>query len=277
MHIDPFFQVPQHTVATSVGNVDVPIFVQEGDYCIAFFLVRRERLLPLLASTELKPSLNIGKYSMIALGMADFTHCSEDPFRMVAASVPVHRNHGPQPRSIFKEFFAKQDHRYTGFYTFGGHADNGRMGEIGAEIWGLPKGVGPVGFDLEGGQVNCDVRCAYTGEDVMSFSGKGGRFLQMDAISYHAFSINEGNLFRSLINNKGQFHLHMPLGYRLRVGSGNQQLAQQLRWLGLDGSRPLIMLCADNYQCRFHEGAVVQQISTIPRKKPESLQKHLIV
>ena len=52
MQIDPFFQVPQRSVNTSMGAVEVPVLYKEGDYSIALFCTLRERVEALLAGVD---------------------------------------------------------------------------------------------------------------------------------------------------------------------------------------------------------------------------------
>ncbi len=71
MQIDPFFQVPQRSVNTSMGAVEVPVLYKEGDYSIALFCTLRERVEALLAGTSFVPAMTFGRYAIVGLVMAN--------------------------------------------------------------------------------------------------------------------------------------------------------------------------------------------------------------
>lgn len=260
MQIDPFFQVPQHTVSTSIGNVLVPVLLKEGDYNIALFTVDRDRTQDLLENTGMAPAWVLGNKTIAVLVMADFTVCSVRPYRMISLSLPVTRQQGFQPIAPWKEVFSRADQRHMGFYLASSTVDNVQMTKVGAEIWGHPKSHANIEYDLKGSHIECNASCSYSGEDLLRFSGSGMRFFRIPSLSYNMFSLVGNQLQRALLNTRGMYNVHLPMGFRLQVGNGNQLMTQQLRQLNLNGKRPLIVLSTSQFQGRYNEGATVEQV-----------------
>lgn len=272
VQIDPFFQIPQHTIATSVGDVQVPVLYKEGDYSIVLFVVKRSKLPELLDGTNMTPAWVMGDRAIVAMVMADFTLCSIKPYRMLSLAIPVVRQQGFQPISPWKEVFSKPDHRHMGFYLTSCPVDSTHMCRVGSEIWGHPKSPANIDFTLKGNKLDCTVQCAHSGHDVMRFAGKGTRFFRIPSLSFTMFSLVKNQLMRSLLNTRGMFNVHLPMGFKLEVSDSDHPLAQQMHYLGLNNRTPLVVLSTEHYQGRFHEGATVEQVlstqSDVTKSKP---------
>ena len=267
MQIDPFFQVPQHPISTSVGQVQLPVLLKEGDYCVSLFMVDRSKLKTDLAPLGMKPAWVLGKKAIVVLVMADFTVCSVSPYRMISLSYPVVRQQGFQPVSPWREVFSEADERHMGFYLASSHVDSVYMSKVGSEVWGHPKSHANIDYDLNGKHIHCTATCSASGDNIMRFSGKGTRFFRIPSLNYTMFSVLKKQVKRALLNTRGMYDVHIPMGFKLEIGNAQHLMSQQMANIGLNGKRPLIVLSTKQFQGRYHEGTVVEEIDT-PLSEP---------
>lgn len=260
MQIDPFFQVPQHPVHTSVGMVNLPVMFKEGDYSLALFGTRRERVEALLEDTSFVPAMTLGPFALVALVMANFNICSEAPYSIAASAVPVSRRDGFQPISPWRELFNRPDQRHMGFYQLNCPINNLRMMSVGAEVWGHPKTPADIHFELNRDSMNCSVHCMHENRPLMQFAGRGRRFWRIAPMGFNIFSIRNQQVIRSILDTRSPYNVHLPFGYRLTLGDCDHPAINPLRQLGLDGKRPLVLLSSDQFQGRFNEGTVIEEM-----------------
>lgn len=259
MQIDPFFQVPQHPVQTSVGPVNLPVLFKEGDYCVALFTARRKALESLLEGTSFAPAMTLGPYGTVAMVMANHNICSEVPYSIVTFAIPVSRVCGFQPVSPWRELFSRPDRRHMGFYMLNCQVNNLRMNAVGAEVWGHKKCPSNIDLDLDRSHLNCSVESMMDRTPLMRFSGKGFRFWRIPAMGFNMFSIRNNQVIRSILEVRSSFNVHQPFGFKLTLGKEDHPVINPLRDLGLDGKRPLVLLSSNRFQGRFNEGTVIEE------------------
>lgn len=261
MQIDPFFQVPRRQVDTASGPVEVPVLYKEGDYSVALFCAHRSRVQALLEGTHLTPAMTFGKYAIVSLVMAKFTHCSETAYSVAALTIPVSRSMGFKPVSPWRELFSRADQRHMGFYLVNCPTDSLRMMEIGREVWGHPKTPAFIDMSLEHSRLHCQVECMETQQPLFEFSGQGPRVWQMQPMGFNMFSILDNQIIRSILETRSPFKVHLPFGFRMKLGPQDHPTTRPMRKLGLNGKRPLLVISTDLFQGRFNEGVVVEDLS----------------
>ncbi|MBA53609.1 MAG: hypothetical protein CMK89_04075 [Pseudomonadales bacterium] len=275
MQIDPFFQVPQRTMETSSGPVEVPVLYKEGDYSVALFCTRLHRAQALLRNTSLRPAMTFGDYAIVSLVMARFTHCSESGYSIAALAVPVSRCQGFQPVSPWRELFSRPDQRHMGFYLVNCPTDSLRMMHVGRELWGHPKTPAHIDLQLEKSGLLCKVECMETQQPLFEFSGWGPKVWKMRPLGFNMFSILNNQMMRSILETSSPFDVHLPLSFRLKLGAGDHPTTRPMRKLGLDGKRPLAVISTNLFQGRFNEGVVIEELGQEPLVERGRLRNHL--
>lgn len=262
MQIDPFFQVPQHPIQTSMGTVNLPVLFKEGDYCIALFTAPRKRVEALLEGTSFAPAMTLGPFATVGLVMAKHSICSEEPYSVASFAIPVSRLQGFQPVSPWRELFFRPDQRHMGFYMLNSQVNNLRMSVAGAEVWGHPKCTSNIELNLDKSRMDCRVDCMTKGTHLMRFSGKGFRFWSIPAMGFNLFSIRGNQVIRAILEVRSSFTVHLPIGFKLTLGDQDHPVINPLRELGLNGRRPLVVLSSNRFQGRLHEGVVIEDLSS---------------
>lgn len=264
MQIDPFFQVPQRTLETASGSVEVPVLYKEGDYSMALFCTHRHRAQALLRHTGLRPAMTFGNYAIVSLVMAKFTHCSESNYSIAALAVPVSRSQGFQPVSPWRELFSRADQRHMGFYLVNCPTDNLRMMHIGREVWGHPKCPANIDLELESSGLQCQVQCMQTQQPLFEFAGRGPKVWKMQPLGFNMFSILNDQMIRAILEIRSPFSVHLPFGFRLKLNTTDHPITRPMRKLGLDGKRPLVVISTNLFQGRFNEGVVIEDLNQLP-------------
>lgn len=264
MQIDPFFQVPQHAVMTSLGEAQLPLLFKEGDYSIFLFVVSKRKVESLLQGTGLRPAVTFGNRTFVALVMGHYSITSYKPFRFASLAISVERQFGFRPTSPWKEIFSRPDHRHMGFYFLNSLLDNQDMVTMGKEIWGFPHSFGGIQLAIEESRVRSLVECAHTRKTLFGLDSAGLRFWRMSALEFTMFSVRGNHILRTLFNTRCNLDLSLPLRFRLRLGDGQHPMVENLRLLGLDNRRPLLCLNTHQFQGRIHEGSVVENLDDAP-------------
>lgn len=267
MQIDPYFQIPQRPVATTRGPVQLPMFFKEGDYVLALFLARRDRVQHLLADSSFTPAMVLGRYAVVSLVMANFNVCSDRPHAIASLAVPVCRKHGFQPVSPWRELFNRADQRHMGFYLLHCLTDDDHSMVVSREIWGHQKSMADIDLQLNGGRLNCQVREYGAGQPLLAFGGVGPRLGRLRPLSFTMFSWRKHQLLRSILDSRFPLDCRFALGFRLYLGDQDHPAINDFRTLGLNGKRPLVLLSSDCYQGRYDEGTVIEELQ---EAKPSS-------
>lgn len=262
MQIDPFFQVPQHPVHTSAGVVNLPVLYKEGDYCVALFTAPRAKVEALLQGTHLTPAMTFGPYATVAMVMSNFNICSEAPYSVVAFAIPASRERGFQPVSPWRELFARPDQRHMGFYMLNCPVNSLRMMAVGREVWGHPKSPASIQLELNDSRLDCAVDCMERGTRLLRFSGSGMRFWRIGPLGFNLFTVRNHQLVRSIIDTRSPFNVHVPFNFKLQLGAEDHPITNPLRQLGLDGKRPLALISSNEFQGRFNEGTVIEDLDS---------------
>ena len=264
MQIDPFFQVPQHAVMTSLGPAQLPLMFKEGDYSIFLFVVSKHKVESLLQGTGLRPAVTFGNRTFAALILGHYSITSFKPFRFASLAISTEREFGFRPTSPWKEIFSRADHRHMGFYFLNCLLDNQEMVTMGREIWGFPQSFSNIQLAIEASRSRSHVECAHTRKSLFGLDSVGLRFWRMSALEFTMFSVRGNQILRTLFNTRCDLDMSFPLRFRLHLGDGQHPMVQNLRLLGLDKRRPFVCLSTNQFQGRIHEGSVVENLDEAP-------------
>jgi len=265
MQIDPFFQVPQHAVMTSLGEAQLPLLFKEGDYSIFLFVVSKRKVESLLRGTGLRPAITFGNRTFAALVLGHYSITSYKPFRFASLAISAERQFGFRPTSPWKEIFSRADQRHTGFYFLNSLLDNQDMVTMGKEIWGFPHSFGDIQLAIENSRIRSHVECAHSRKTLFGLDSLGLRLWRMSALEFTMFSVRGRQILRTLFNTRCTLDMSLPLQFRLRLGDSPHPIVQNLRLLGLDNRRPLLCFSTHQFQGRIHEGSVVENLDDAPR------------
>lgn len=263
---DPFFDVPQTTVHTSEGPVQLPILYRQTRNVNAFFMADADKVqaaLDRVAHGEVVAALRWGGKALVGLACYEYQDTSIGPYHEIGLAVAVVRR-GVQPRlGHWLQALADVDKpgRELGFYVLHLPVSTAAACSAGREIWGLPKFVTAFQYERAGSRVRvvlADPDAATTPmAPILTLAGDMGLSVPGPAMSLVLYSACERQWLRTTVNVRGGQKVFAPGSVRLKVGHSAHPMAQTLRQLGLDGAKPVCLTDTDAFQSRLNQGSAI--------------------
>ncbi|MBW1757919.1 MAG: acetoacetate decarboxylase family protein [Deltaproteobacteria bacterium] len=261
-HSDPFFQVPQNSHATTQGDVDLPILYFDASTLLAFFVADRDAAEAKLSSTGLRPALTIAGRALVGVAHYEYRRTGVGTYNEVGVALPVLPEGAPAPRNPIQALYGSVDQRHLGFHILDLPVTTPAANAAGRELWGYPKFVAPIPFHLTRKSFESSVTDPDGNGDIFTLSGRLLPSLPVPPMSLVLYSHHQGDLFRTIVNVRGRANLRPGRSLQLRVGESTHRMANNLRDLGLDGARPLIVMDTHRFQSRLNAGVPVAKIAT---------------
>lgn len=254
---DPFFAVPTSTTETSIGPIELPFRIYDATNVVAFFAVDRWRVESVLGRTDLIPALTAGGRALVAVSVFEYRSTSVGPYNEVGIGIPVYRSGEAKQLTGWIEPFRRADRRRQGAFIVDLPVTTDAADVAGREIWGYPKFVTSIDVALEQGRFRAEVTDPGGEESIMRLAGKAGLGVPGPGLDFVLYSDLDKTLLRTNVDTRGAYKLH-PLGdLRLSVGEAGHPMTERLRQLGLDGSRPVLVLSHQHFQARLNAGVAL--------------------
>jgi len=251
---DPFFKTKLTKRETSQGEVELPILYFDNSNVLAFFLCDSTRVQKMLKGTNLKPGLTIGNKTAVAISFYEYRKTTVGIYNEVGVAIPVLQSDDQAPLSGITDLYRDTEKRKLGFYVLDLPVSTEVANAAGREIWGYPKFVTDISFELSEGCFHSKVMDPVSDQEILSIDGCVGFGLNVPPMSAVTYSSLEGKALRTAINVRGKVKLSYPRGMALRVGKSQHVMAKNLRNLGLNGAHPIALMSTDKFQSRLNEG-----------------------
>jgi len=255
---DKFFQVPITTQKTSEGDVDFPILYFDTSCVTAFFLCDMAKVKEQLADVPLEPGLIIRKKAVVAIAFYEYRDTSIGPYNEVGVALPVVRDREKIHRFPLLDLYSNPEKRTTGFYVIDLPVTTTAANAAGREVWGLPKFVTEISFELNGRNFSSAVMDPKTGKPIVTFKGKMGFGIPTPPLHLKLYSYVDGVELATSVNVRYGSILRTAGNMKLSVGDSSHPMAERLRALGLDGATPSALNSTGNFQSRLNLGVPVK-------------------
>lgn len=255
----PFFQVPQTVRATSEGEFDFPIFYFDASNLLAFFLGDRDAAAAHLSGTGLQPALTIGNRALVALSHYEYRRTGIGAYNEVGLALPVLPEGAPQVRNPIHAFYGAVDERHLGLHVLDLPVTTALACTGGREVYGFPKFVTEIPFRLDRNGFETSVLDPDGQGNIFSLSGRLLPGVPVPPMSLVLYSHLQGEMLRSTVNVRGRMTLRPAHGLRLQVGESNHRMANNLRELGLEGARPVVVMDTHRFQSRLNAGVPIRK------------------
>ncbi|NMN93753.1 acetoacetate decarboxylase family protein [Antrihabitans stalactiti] len=253
---EPFFAVPTKTVQTSAGDVDLPILYYDNSNVFALFAADPSAVADKLAGTGMRPALHVGKKPVVAVALYEYRETSIGPYNEVGVGILVYPEGTKKrpPLLGWTQLLRSPDRREQGAYILDLPVTTEAAFAAGSEIWGYPKFVAPISFDLGGGRFSSITEDPSDGSTIMELSGRARPVFPTPPMPLVLYSQHHGNVLRTNVDLRNGMSAHLPGGLTLRVGESRHRMANNLRDLGLDGARPVAVASTNQFQSRLNAG-----------------------
>jgi hypothetical protein len=252
---DEFFRVARASHPTSSGPVELPILYYDVSTLTAFFTVERQLAAALLAGAGLAPVLLAGDRAVAGLGCYEYRDTTVGPYHEVGLGLPVVPLRGAPPRIPLVDLLRRPRHRRAGFYVLDLPVSTAIACAAGRELWGFPKFVTDIPFELGDGAFRCEVADPAGGPPLVALAGRLGPGVPAPAMSMVTYSHLGARDLRTEVDVRGRNRLHSGRGLALTVSDADHPMARHARALGLDGARPLLVLETARFQSRLNAGS----------------------
>jgi hypothetical protein len=251
---DRFFDVPRITRTTGEGDLEFPILYYDNSALFAFMLADRSRVATLLAGTGLRPALTHGGKAIVGLAFFEYRETSIAPYNEVGLTLPVYRVGAKPAHPIdLLELFIDPRRRQLGFYIIDLPVTTSTANVVGREVWGYPKFVTEIPLSFGASRFEGSVLDPQ-GQLILTLAGDLGPGLPLPGFDLLLYSELEGRWLRTVVDVDSRFRTSLGRSLRLTVGPSKHRMADNLRALGLDGARPLLVQATDRFRSRLNLG-----------------------
>lgn len=248
-----FFSEPQHEVSISTGSTFLPCHFRKVHYTVCLFKTNKEALLQKLEGTGLLPALRIGNNYLVAVGLIRYDDCDLGKYNEVIVAIPSLPEGMKKPLSSWLNLVSSLKNRKVGQYIIHIPVTSEFSRAAGNELWGYPKILAPVEHEFSSSSLHSKVFDPMSKELIMEVTGELGFGIPSIPLSLITYSFVDGRLFKTPVKVRGLMKLRLNHTLRLHIGSSTHPMANDLRLLGLDGKKPLIVMDTDKFQSVFYE------------------------
>ncbi len=254
---DPFFQVPQALHVTTQGDVQLPILYFDVSAFMAFFLVDRGKAESKLEGTGLQLASTIRGRALVGIAFYEYRKTGVGAYNEVGVALPVVPAGEPTPNNPLQALYGSVDERRWGFHIIDLPVTTPQANAAGRELWGYPKFVTPIPFQLDRRSFKGAVEDPDGNGDIFTLAGSLAPAVTIPPMSLVLYSHHGGDLWRATVNVRGKANLRLGRSLQLRVGKSTHRMANNLRDLGLDGARAALVMDTHRFQSRLNAGVPI--------------------
>ena len=251
---DAFFDVPRHAHLTSEGIIDVPILYYDVTNVVVLFEASRQGVDELLEGTGLRAGIADEDSAMVGLSFFEYRDTSVGSYNEVGTAIFAVRRDESPPKLGIAEMLRSPRRRRLGAYVVDLPVTTELARVGGSEIWGYPKFVTDIPFEHHKRTVHSCVMDPEEDAEICRLSGTAGPGVPSPPMSLVTYTHLDGELLRTCVDVRGMCFSHTPGSMRLVVGESDHRMARNLRTLGLDNSRPKVVMITDQFQSLLHAG-----------------------
>lgn len=253
---DRFFQVPRTVQRTSEGLVDLPILYYDVSNVVALFEADLEGVREVLRGTGLVPGIVSRGRAMVGLSFYEYRRTSVGTYNEVGTAIFAVPAGERPPRLRLAEMMRPLRRRKLGAYVVDLPVTTAAANAAGREIWGYPKFITEIPFELRGRSFRCAVMDPDVPDQaICEIAGSMGAGVPAPPMSLLTYTQLEGQLIRTPIDVRGAVMARGPGELTLRVGPSEHRMARNLHTLGLDGAKPTVVMSTDRFQSKLHPGS----------------------
>ena len=254
---DPFFQYPKSVVATSEGNVTLPILYFDNSNMIAVFRVEYNPAQIMVEPHHLTAIRFSGGKALVGVAFYEYRNCSINPYNEVAVVIAAMPNGTIAPKFPLLSLFYSLDINRAGLYIVDLPVTTAAACSAGKEIWGYPKFVTPISIELSGRNFSGSVANPNSNGSLLTMSGKAGMGVHGPLLDLVLYSSHQGKTLRTLVNTRGGGRISLPGSIRLQAGDCDHPMTNRLIKLGLKDAKPVFVSYTHKLQSRLNAGAVI--------------------
>ena len=252
---DPFFQYPRKNVNTSEGDVAMPILYYDSSQVMAFFWVDLEKAQPLIEDGL--DVVSFGSKALVGLSFYKYRETSIGSYNEVGVAIACVPTGVKVPKFPLLSLMKNVDKAQLGFNVIDLPVTTPAACAAGKEIWGYPKFVTGIDFDLNKRNFRGVVRNPDDEKNIVKIEGSFGPGIPCSIIDLILYSNHQGDMLRTLVNIRSKGRISLPGSMKVTLGERNHPMAQRLASLGLENAKPAFLMSTSGLQLRLNSGASI--------------------
>jgi hypothetical protein len=260
-----FFDVPRTTVATTQGNVELPIFYYDVSVRQLNFFVDYSSALSRLEGTGLVPCRVFNGKAVACLVFYNYRDTSIGPYEEVAMVILSYPESFKDPRLYLANMVRRNGHKWTvGAYVLELPVTIPEARVAGREIWGYPKYLTDIPFTLSDRSFEYTVLDGPGGQPVMTVECAPGPGINMTGTDLVTFTDHGDTILRTVVEVDAKYRTGLCRQLRIDAGTTDHRFAQNVRDLGFDRLKPFALQATDSFRSRLNRGWPVAEWATPP-------------
>ena len=252
-----FFDVPRTYYTTSYTRTQVPMFFYKMAARIINYFIDYDRALPKLEGTGLKPCRFFKNKAMVSLTFFNYQEVTIGGYDEVVITIMVYPESLPEPsHPLSTILFLKKGEwwKNMGSYVLEMPVTIPAARAAGREIWGFPKFLTTIPYSLTGNRFEFGVNDPDTNESIVEVKGEMGPGFSAKAFDFVSFNNYEDTIFKVITEVNGKMKTCMCKNVKVKAGSGDHRMAKNIRDLGLETAKPMVIMSSDYLQTRLNPG-----------------------
>lgn len=262
-----FFDVPRTYYTTSYTRTQVPMFFYKMAARIIHYFIDYDRVLPKLEGTGLLPCRFFKNKAMVSLTFFNYQDVTIGGYDEVVISIIVYPESLGEPSfPIPTILFVKKGDgwRTMGSYVLEMPVTIPAARAAGREIWGFPKFLTTIPFNLSGNAFEFSVNDPDSDQRIVDVKGEMGPGFSAKAFDFVSFNNYENTIFKVVTEVNGKMKTCTCKDLEVRIGPSSHRMASNLRDLGLDVVKPFAIMSSDCLQTRLNPGRPVAEWPSSP-------------
>jgi hypothetical protein len=238
---EPITQLPelmlQRRILSDGTECSLPIRYFDVQCLVAAFLTDLDRGAQLLQGTPLQAVAQADGKAVLVLYFIEYRTTDIGPYNEVGLTVLARAPGDPTPAN----------------YVVNLPVTTASACRIGREIWGYNKFVAAIDVNSDGNRFSTILRDAEN-EMICTMEGERGASVPAPPSDILTFTVLEGRLIKTDIQVLTPFLASSGQGFVFKIGPSKHPMASNLRTVGLDGARPVVVQYANPLQVLLFPG-----------------------
>ncbi len=253
-----FFNVPTSICDTSAGPVQLPAFYRDCSMVTAIFSCECDRAAEKLQGTGLVPAKFFNNKALVILGYYEYRDTTFGPYNEMSVMLMVYPRSSVPAGPAFFEFFRKPARRSLGYFFLNLPLSATLPMVAGIELWGLPKFITDISFNCSGGRFEGKIPDPETGENIITLKAPFGQGVTMPPMDMTYYSPYETSLLKTVVNIGSPAKGTRGKGVEVIIGPSEHPMAANLRDLGLEAAKPIMLQTCDRFRYRLNAGEMIK-------------------
>ncbi|MDJ0766525.1 MAG: acetoacetate decarboxylase family protein [Myxococcota bacterium] len=260
---DTFFDVKTTSFESTQGPVVLPIFYQDFSALHFVFFVDYEKALSKLAGTAFSPCKLFNGKAGVIFTFFEYRETAIGPYNEVCLGILCYHANHKQPALIVPQFLKDAKMWTMGIYVVDLPVSTEIARVAGSEIWTYPKFVTEIPFHLDGKQFSTAVMDPAISEPIFSLEGRVGflglgrhlsKIVKVGSFVSHTMHQGTPLSILSEVEDQGRF-ANLGFSGKIQVNANSKhRMAVNLRDLGLEGKKPIVVLRAEQVRMKLNDG-----------------------